>query len=194
MSKKKDATVLWWIGWIVMTILSFFVSCWFWTGFIAERVGPMSQAGVPFLWITAVFGTWMVLLVPLIVIMYTKVDKAYEDARLSKEVAATQLAKTDFGVKIVTVEESARFLPKNLSDKLKKVPVAVPKGHLVTATLKNGSRVDNLFILNRKEILGVYGRDRLDFDLRDIADVEPADLDRLPDFRTEKWLRFYGPE
>lgn len=193
MTQKKDTTVLWWIGWIVLTILSFFVSCYFWTGFIAERVGPMSQKGVPILWVTAVFGTWMVLLVPLIVIMYTKVDKAYDDARLGKEAAARQ-AKTDFGVKIVTVEESARFLPKNLSEKLKKIRSAVPKGHLVTAVLKNGSRVDNIFILNRKEILGVYGRDGLDFDLRDIVDVTPVDLDQLPDFRTEKWLRFYGPE
>ena len=193
-AKKKDSTVFWWIGWITLTILSFFVSCYFWTGFIAERVGPMSKPGIPFLWVSAVFGTWMILLVPLIVLMYTKVDKAYEDARLSKEAAAARQMKSDFGVKIAMTEESALLLPKNLSDKLKKIPTAVPKGHLVIATLKNGRRIENIFILNKKEILGVYGLDRLDFDPRDISDLEPVDLDHLPDFRTENWLRLYESE
>ncbi len=193
-AKKSDSTVLWWIGWIMLTILSFFVSCYFWTGFIAERVGPMSKSGVPFLWVSAVFGTWMVLLVPLIVLMYTKVDKAYEDARLTKEAAEFHKTKDDFGVKFASVNGSDRFLPKNLSDKLKKVPAAIPKGHLVTAILKNGSRVENVFILNKKEVRGIYGLDRLNFDLKDISDLEPANLDRLPDFRTEHWLLLDGAE
>lgn len=191
-SGKKDSTVLWWIGWIVLTIVTFFVSCYFWTGFIAQRVGAMDKPGVPLLWVGAVFGTWMVLLVPLIVVMYNKVDKAYEDARMVKESTALHKAKTDFGVKFASVEESARLLPKYLRDKLKKVPATISKGHLVTAILKNGSRVENVFILNKKEVLGVYGLDRLNFDLKDISDLEPADLDRLPDFRTESWLRLDG--
>ena len=78
-------TVFWWIGWIVLTILSFFLSCFFWTRHIALHVGPMSQPGVSILWISAVFGTWMLLLVPLIIVMYNKVDKAYEDARIVRE-------------------------------------------------------------------------------------------------------------
>ena len=192
--KKKDSTVFWWIGWILLTILSFFVSCYFWTGFIAERVGPMSKPGIPLLWVTTVFGTWMVLLVPLIILMYTKVDKAYEDARLTKETAAARQTKSDFGVKIARVDGSALLLPKHLSEKLRKIPAAIPKGHLVTAILKNGTRIENIFILNKKEILGVYGLDRLDFNMKDISDLEPADLDHLPDFRTENWLRLYESE
>src|SRR3990167_5619830 len=81
----KEYPVLWWVGWIVLTIASFFVSCYFWTGFIAKHVGPMDQNGVPILWVAAVFGSWMVLLVPLIIVMYNKVDRSYEDARMHRE-------------------------------------------------------------------------------------------------------------
>lgn len=191
---SHDGTVLWWIGWIALTIVSFFISCYFWTGFIAEHVGPMGKPGVPLLWVGAVFGAWMALLVPLIVVMYNKVDRAYEDARMTKESALLQKTKTDLGVKFVSVEESARLLPKHLSQMLKKLPAAIPKGHLVTAILKNGSRVENVFILNRKEVRGIYGLERLNFDLKDISSLEPADLDRLPDFRTEHWLLLDGAE
>src|SRR5687768_2772555 len=101
MKQEKDGnyTVLWWIGWITLTIISFFISCYFWTGFIAKYVGSMDKPGVPIVWVTAVFGTWMVLLVPLIVIMYSKVDKAYEDARLKRETDAFNKAKAEFKVK-----------------------------------------------------------------------------------------------
>lgn len=89
MRAKKDSTILWWIGWIVLTIVSFFVSHWFWTPFIAKHAGDMSRPGVPLLWVTAVFGSWMVLLVPLIIVMYNKVDRAYEDARSAKRTPQT---------------------------------------------------------------------------------------------------------
>ena len=37
-----------------------------------------------------------------------------------------------------------------------------------------------------------YDRQALDFDIQHIADVEACDLDRLPAFETERWLRFDG--
>ena len=188
-AKKGESTVLWWIGWILLTILSFFVSCWFWTGFIARHVGNMSKPGAPLLWVSAVFGSWMVLLVPLIIVMYSKVDKAYEDARLAKETAASSKSKPDFGIKTVYLEESKLQLKKNLADKLKKTPATIRRGHLVTAVLKDGRRIENVFVYDRKNVLGVYGLNSLTFQIEDITDVVPTDLDHLPDFRTEKWLR-----
>ncbi|OGW82453.1 MAG: hypothetical protein A3C47_03720 [Omnitrophica bacterium RIFCSPHIGHO2_02_FULL_51_18] len=189
---EGQSTVLWWIGWILLTILSFFVSCYFWTGFIAKNVGGMDKPGVPVLWVTAVFGSWMVLLVPLIVLMYSKVDKAYEDARIARETAALDKAKTAFRVRSVFVEPKKRILTKALSQKLKQFPETLKKAHLVTATLKNGRRVENVFVVYRREVLGVYDRDSLDFEIKDIADLERADLGRLPDFKSEKWLRLDG--
>ncbi len=195
MTMKKNsgvAAVLWWIGWISLTVVSFFVSCYFWTHMIARHVGTMDKPGVPILWVAAVFGSWMVLLVPLIILMYGKVDKAYEDVRIARQTRDLEKAKTEFRVRCVQVDDKDRLLKKDLSVKLKGVPEAVKRGHLLTATLKNGRKVPHVFVMDKKDVLGVYGVERLDFDIRDIVDVEPADLDRLPDFKAEQWLRLDG--
>lgn len=188
----KENTVLWWIGWIVATIVSFFISCWFWTGFIAKNVGPMSKPGVPIIWVAAVFGTWMILLVPLIVVMYSKVDKAYEDARLSREARELERAKNDLGVRSVLIEASERALPKPLKEKLKQIPKALPRGHLVTAVLKDGRRFEHVFILDKDEVLGIYNQKSMPFKVSDIVDLLPSDLDALPVFESERWLRLDG--
>lgn len=192
MKKEKDATILWWMGWITLTVATFFVAGWFWTGFIADHYGPMSRPGAPLLWVTAVFGSWMVLLVPLIILMYNKVDKAYEDARIARETSAFNKAKETFKIKSVLVEENDRRLGRTITEKLKKMPEAVRRGHLVTALLKNGRRVENVFVLDKKWLLGVYGEDHPTFQAVDISDVEPTDLDRLPDFKASEWLRLDG--
>jgi hypothetical protein len=186
------STVLWWVGWIVLTIVTFFISAWFWTGFIAERVGNMQKPGVPVLWVTAVFGSWIVLLVPLIIVMYSKVDKAYEDARIARETSQFNRARQEFRVKSVLIEEPKRLLSRTLSEKLKRVPETIRRGHLVTAVLNDGRRVENVFILNRRDVLGVYGEHAGPLEARDIADLEPVAAERIPDFKTEHWLRFDG--
>ncbi len=190
--EKGLTAVLWWLGWILLTILSFFASCYFWTLFIAKNVGGMDKPGVPILWVTAVFGSWMVLLVPLIILMYSKVDKAYEDARIARETGALDKAKTAFRVRSVLIEVEKRMLDKTLSRKLKTFPETLKRAHLVTAVLNDGRKIENVFVVNRREVLGVYDKDALDFEIKDIADLSPTDLDRLPDFRSEKWLRLDG--
>jgi hypothetical protein len=180
------------VGWIVLTIVTFFISAWFWTGFIAERVGDMHKPGVPVLWVTAVFGSWMVLLVPLIIVMYSKVDKAYEDARIARETSQFNRARQEFRVKSVLVEEPKRLLRRELSEKLKRVPETIRRGHLVTAVLNDGRRIENVFIANRRDVLGVYGEDARPIEARDIADVEPVAPELIPDFKTEHWLRLDG--
>ena len=190
--KKESSTVGWWIGWITLTIASFFVSCYFWTGVIARHAGNMDKPGVPILWVTAVFGSWMALLVPLIIVMYHKVDKAYEDARISRETAQFQKAKENFKVRSVLIQDSERKLKKELGAKLKHYPETIRRGHLVTATLNNGQKVSNVFILKRKEVLGIYGVDEINFKIRDIIDIEPVHSDRIPNFTAEGWLRLDG--
>ena len=191
---KKDgqSTVLWWIGWILLTILSFFISCYFWTGFIARHVGGMEKPGVPILWVTAVFGSWMVLLVPLIIVMYSKVDKAYEDARIVRESAAFKKAQDSFRIKSISLEDSKRRLSDGLQKKLKKIPRAIKHGHLVTVRLRDGKKFENVFVRDNRDVLGIYGLDRLPFEIGDIVDLEPADLDALPNFKEEGWLRLDG--
>ncbi len=152
----------------------------------------MDKPGVPILWVTAVFGSWMVLLVPLIIVMYNKVDKAYEDARIARETSQFQKAKADFKVRSVLVDAEERKLKKELSAKLKRVPETIKRGHLVNAILSNGQKVPNVFILDRKEVLGIYGVKEVLFKIKDIVDVEPIALDRIPNFKSEEWLRLDG--
>ncbi len=186
------STVLWWIGWIVLTIVAFFISCYFWTGIIARHVGPMDKPGVPIVWVSAVFGTWMVLLVPLIVIMYSKVDKAYEDARITRESKAQKKAQAEFGAQSVFVEKEKRLLPAEISKQLKKWPETIRGGHLVSLVLKNGKRIDNVFIYDKKEVLGVYGYETMPFAVADIQVMELADGDAMPNFEAKRWLRLDG--
>ena len=191
-AKKGSSTVGWWLGWITLTIVSFFVSCYFWTGFIARHAGSMDKSGVPILWVTAVFGSWMVLLVPLIIIMYNKVDKAYEDARIMRETDQLQKAKENFKVRSILIEGSKRKLKQELAAKLRRYPETIKRGHLVSATLSDGQRVPNVFILDKKEVLGIYGVKEVLFKIEDIIDVEPVAMDQIPDFKSEEWLRLDG--
>lgn len=192
MKKNDSSTVGWWLGWITLTILTFFVSCYFWTGFIARHAGNMDKPGVPVLWLTAVFGGWLILLVPLIILMYNKVDKAYEDARITREASQFENAKQKFKIQSIRIENSQRLLKKELTAKLKKIPETIKRGHLVTATLSNGQKIENVFILDKKDVLGVYGVKSLSFNIQDIAEVEPVAGDHIPDFKAEEWLRLDG--
>jgi len=186
----KEHPVLWWVGWIVLTILSFFVSCYFWTGFIAKHVGPMEQNGVPILWVAAVFGTWMVLLVPLIVVMYNKVDRSYEDARNRRETEKQKKRASQRGLLASDVPVSRRLLPKSIQKKLKKLPRTLRQGQLVALKFRDGSRLENVFVLAHEEIVGLYGREDFPFDAQDVVDAELLDPAKTQPIEAEKWLRF----
>ncbi len=190
---EKQNTILWWVGWITLTIVTFFISCYFWTDFISKHVGNMTQKGVPVLWVAAVFGSWMLLLVPLIILMYNKVDRAYEDARINREAQDLKKTQKILGLRNLWVPEEQRTLPKNLTEKLKKVPQTIKRGHLVTLALKNGKRIENVFVLDRQEIAGIYDASAYSFKIEDVTDLEPADLDHLPAFEARKWLRLDIP-
>lgn len=197
MSKEKKqsgfSVVWWWLLWIAVTILSFFAAAALWTPVIARYCGNMSQPGVPIIWVTAVFGTWMIVLVPLIIVMYNKVDRAYEDARMRRESAALMHARQNLPFKAFWVDDSERLLAQPLADKLKKIPGTLKNGKLVKAVLRGGKVIENVFVLDNQEVVGIYGLDRLDFALRDIVDLQPMDLDRLPAYEAGRWLRLDLP-
>lgn len=196
---KKQNTVLWWVGWILLTIGSFFVACWFWTWFIAAHVGSVKSERVTILWVAAVFGTWMVFLLPLIILMYNKVDKAYEDARIKREAMEIKRKEAEgravsSSVRFQPVEASRRILAEALRKKVRKFPDTIKGGHLVTVILKDGRRFEHVFIAGKKEVLGIYGAEQLPFDIQEITDLEPSDLDHMPVFKPELWLRLDGGE
>ena len=187
MPKKASGTqtIFWWITWIVLTIVSFFAAAAFWTPIIAKKFGSIHETRTSVIWIVAVFGSWMAALVPLIIVMYSKVDKTYEDARMRREKAALRF-------KSIQVDRSKRLLPPDLSAKLKESPEVISGGHLVTALLKDGRKIENVFISDKNEILGIYDAEELTFEGKDIRDIEPADLNKLPSFMTPQWLRLDG--
>ncbi len=185
-SKKSGSqTVFWWIGWIVLTILSFFAAVAIWTPVISQRFGSIHQTRTAVLWVTAVFGTWMVILIPLMIVMYQKVDKAYEDARLRRENAQKRFRS-------LLIEKSKRIVPNEVSEKLHSIQETIAGGHLVTAVLKDGRRIANVFITNRKEILGIYDASEMTFEGKDIVSVEITDMTHPPHFSLPQWLRLDG--
>ena len=184
-ANKKDRTVLWWVLWITATILSFFAAHAFWTPWIAARFGSIRESSTALIWVAAVFGTWLVILVPLIVVMYQKVDKAYEDARIRRENAANRFRS-------VYVDKERRLLPFPVREKLKGTPETIRGGHLVNARLKDGREISNLFIAGGEEILGIYDREDMPFEASEILDVEQVDMAKPPFFTPNKWLRLDG--
>jgi len=185
-SKKPGSqTVLWWVAWICLTILSFFVAVAIWTPVIASRFGPIQNTKAAVLWVTAVFGTWMIILIPLMIVMYHKVDKAYEDARIRREKAASRFRS-------VLVDKSKRLISPELSKQLQALPETIAGGHLVTAALKDGRRIPHVFIAHRSEILGIYDATELTFEGNDVVTIEAADMAQPPRFLPANWLRVDG--
>lgn len=182
---KKDRTVLWWILWITATIVSFFIAHAVWTPWIAEHFGSVREPRNAIIWVIAVFGTWMVILFPLIIVMYQKVDKAYEDARIRREEKTNQF-------RFITVDRSRRVLGENLRQKLRGRPETIQGGHLVSVTLKNGSNYPYVFIAGGEEILGIYDETDLPFEASEIHTLEVVNMENPPFFTSNKWLRVDG--
>jgi len=183
-NKKSNQTIAWWIAWIVLTIGSFFVAAAIWTPIIAKHVGSVKETRASILWVVAVFGSWLIALIPLIIFMYRKVDKAYEDARIRREQTARRFQSK-------WVEKSKRVLSPEISSKVKMWPETIPGGHLVNAVLKDGRRVPNLFVAEGQEILGIYDAAELPFEGKDVRDLELADLSKTA-FLAANWLRLDG--
>lgn len=182
---KGSQTILWWVVWISLTIISFFLASWLWTPIIASHFGSIHETKNAVLWITAVFGTWMITLIPLIVIMYLKVDKVYEDTRIRREKTALQFRS-------VYVEKAKRMIAEKLAKKLERFPDTIDGGQLVTMILKDGRRIPNVFIEGHREIIGVYDFTEFPFEAKDIADIEMTESDRIPAFFAPNWLRLDG--
>ncbi|HXV28571.1 MAG TPA: hypothetical protein VD913_06355 [bacterium] len=183
--KSGSQTVFWWITWIVLTIVSFFAAAAVWTPLISRHFGSIHENKNAILWVGAVFGSWMVILVPLIIVMYQKVDKAYDDARIRREKAAARFRS-------IFVEKSKRLIPPEISKKLASIPETVKGGHLVNATLKDGRHIPSVFISGGSEILGIYDASEMTFEGSDVAAAEIADMSHPPRFSVPQWLRLDG--
>ena len=169
----------------MLTLGSFFLAAAIWTPIIASHFGSVRETQTSIIWVATVFGTWMVILVPLIIVMYQKVDKAYEDARLRRERAANQFRS-------IFVEPEKRKLSDKLRQKICQTPPTIEGGHLVDVILKSGRRIPHVFVSHANEIIGIYGAEAMDFDGQDVDDVFIDNLSNPPAFKTSRWLRLDG--
>lgn len=158
-------------------------SCLFWSWRLADRV--QLNDGFDPVWSKAVFGTWLFLLIPLLIWMYRKADDIMKTALVRQGVVAPSF-------KTAVIPRSERLLPEALAEKLKKIPPTLPRGHIVTVVLKNGERIPDVFVLDAREIAGVYDRDSFDFEPSQIVDVELIQSEQLPAYEEAKWLRLDG--
>lgn len=192
LDRQDETHVVWWIGWIALTIASFFASAGFWTWHLARAGKSIHETANARLWIFSVFGTWMIALLPLIVVMYRKVDRAYENARRQREQTEGKRPRP----KTLFIDPALRILEEPLKQKLKRWPATLKsgaeRGHLVTAILKDGRRFPNVFVVNGREVLGIYGCEALPFEVKEIADLELNDLEKVPAFTESGWLRLDG--
>ena len=189
MSNSKEHPILWWLGWITLTIVAFFIPCFGWTRFFASHAGTMQDPGMPALWVSAVFGSWMVILVPLIILMYNKVDRAYEDSRNTRERQAHELLSSRFPVKAISVDEAKLTLPKALQKKLKRLPKTLKRGQLVSLDFKDGRKLENVFVFEGEDIVGVYGVGDFPFDAREAVNATLMDPGQSVPADYDRWLR-----
>jgi len=154
------------------------LSALLWSLRLRAAIAPPGMQGV---WAKAVFGSWLVILIPFLVLMYRKADAIFTRA----------VARQTYQPKYRThfVDRPKRLLPAGLAARLRSIPPVLPNGHVVTLVLKDGRRIPHVFV-SRGEVLGVYGRPHPDFDAPDAVDLQPMSAKDLPAYEEEKWLRF----
>ena len=155
------------------------VSLFVWSWLLKERI---NQGGYDTLWVKSVFVSWLVILLPFLILMYRKADLIFKTA------VERQTYSPKF--RTVSVERSKRLLSDPIVQKIKGFPPTLRQGHVVTLILRGGREVPNVFVLNNREILGVYDQTNFDFNTQDVSGVELSDPSKLPPYDESRWLKF----
>ena len=182
LNQDQEKAVDAWLQGMAVFIALLVVSAAAWSWVFRMRI---AAAGIDGTWMKAVFGSWLLCAMPLLVFMYRKADQILKDATLRQSHAAPRF-KTDF------VEKAKRRLPPEAIRQLQGAKPALPRGHIVTAVLRDGTRIPDVFVMDGTEVLGVYKRERLDFNIADITAVEPVPPEKLPPYEETLWLRLDG--
>lgn len=134
-------------------------------------------------WVKAVTGTWLFSLLPFLAVLYRKADRIFKNAEARQTNSAPKFRS-------IFIEKQKRFIPGEMAARLAKIPPALENGHVVHLILKDGRKIPHVFVINSKEVLGVYDRSELGFEMKEVADIELVDA--LPAYEEEKWLRLDG--
>ena len=160
-------------------------SCLVWSFYYRDLIADRAGGGFEPAWIKAVVATWLVSLMPLLVWMYRKTDEIFKEALKNQ-------AKTRPVFRSIFVKKADRSLPGPMREKLQHIPPTLREGHVINAVLDDGTRIPDLFVIHRSEIVGVYDRTAMDFDATRIKDVDVVEVKNLPPYEESKWLRLDG--
>jgi len=136
-------------------------------------------------WLKAVAATWIVTLIPFLILMYRKADVVFREA----EARQTQRGPV---FKAIFVEKAKRILPEDVQAAIKASPETLSGGHVVLLTLMDGREIPHVFVLQSREILGLYARPGMDFSAAEIRSAQVLTQDELPPYDEAQWLRLDG--
>ena len=156
-------------------------SCLFWSFYFKDRI--LESPALDAAWAKAVFSTWLVVILPFLVIMYQKADKILKEAN-ARQMQAGPKFRTAF------IEKEKRLLPEAVTQSVRQKAPTLYNGHIVNLQLKDGRTIADVFVMNASEILGVYGRSEMDFQTADIVAAEIPEI--FPAYEESEWLRLDG--
>ncbi len=152
----------------------------FWSWQLRERIHL--STGFDPLWSKAIFSSWLFLVIPFLIFMYHQTERLFKTALLRQMPHEPQFKR-------LYVERAKRLLPDNISEKLKTIPFTLRGGHVITAIFRDGRRIPHVFVLDCREIIGIYERAGLNFDPQELMDIEVIAPERLPPYEESKWIR-----
>ena len=180
LNDDQERSVDAWLTGMGFFIGAFVVSAFVW-GLVFKQRLLSGTPGLDPVWMRAVFSTWVIILVPLLIWMYRSADRIFKTAN------ERQTREPAFQRQWVTPDR--RLLPQALSEKLQKEKPTLSGGHLVKGRFKNGD-VWPLFILNGREVIGAYDYSKTDFDASQLIDVAVEEPVKLPIPDESRWVRF----
>jgi len=136
-------------------------------------------------WLKAVLATWLLALIPFLVIMYRKADTLFKEAHARQTSRGPKFQST-------LIEKALRQLPITIADQISLFPEMLENGRIVTLKLKDGREIQDVFVINSREVIGLYGRESMDFKIGDVAGVQAVDAQSLPAYDETRWLRLDG--
>ena len=174
-----------WLPTMTLFIGVLILSALFWSQVYRQSILDESRHGLDLAWAKAVFSSWLIVLLPFLVWMYKKADQIYK-AALKRQAMPQPIFRTTF------VERSKRLLPSAVTERIRLVSPTLEKGHVVDLILRDSRRIENVFIFNRSEILGIYDREQFDFTAHDVAHIEAVEVEKRSLNEESKWLRLDG--
>ncbi len=136
-------------------------------------------------WLKAVFATWILALIPFLVVMYRKADTLFNEAHQRQTSRGPKFQST-------LIEKAARQLPIEIGDQISQFPEMLENGRIVTLKLKDGREIQDVFVINSREVIGLYARENMDFKTEDVVGVQAVDAQNLPAYDETRWLRLDG--